>query len=524
MRLRRIRFVHLLTLFVSMAILTISVLQLLASYFEAKDSLSDTTFKLNFESALKMGVTMGSVFRSMENTLRGNADHIAEQAERDNDLQPHVDHFMESNNFFNGIVVVNKEGIVLATSENLAGLRGAEWTNEAARKALESRVPGISAPYRSGDGNFVVLMTYPVFDKNYGYIGFVGGTIHLSEPNVLKDIFGTISIGDSGTYFYVVDPSGTILYHPDPERLGDNVADNAVVQKLLKGQHGFEKVKNTQGDVFLAGYSSVAENGWGIVVQTPMEEIHGKARQVMLRELGYTLPFIVLLLLVTILLARKLAAPFSALAEMTEKLVAGGKADKGMEPAFLSFEANQLHRTVMLAMEQLQKRAERLLNESQTDPLTGLANRRTMDRWMAEWIGGQKPFSVVMLDIDHFKKVNDTYGHQTGDEVLRFLARNMLAYLRKDDCCCRYGGEEFAILLPETTAEEAFKIAERIRTNMETAISPTGGPITISCGVAAYPDDAETAQGLLEAADTALYEAKRAGRNRTVVFRKIGNP
>jgi len=195
-----------------------------------------------------------------------------------------------------------------------------------------------------------------------------------------------------------------------------------------------------------------------------------------------------------------------------------------MEPAFLSFEANQLHRTVMLAMEQLQKRAERLLNESQTDPLTGLANRRTMDRWMAEWIGGQKPFSVVMLDIDHFKKVNDTYGHQTGDEVLRFLARNMLAYLRKDDCCCRYGGEEFAILLPETTAEEAFKIAERIRTNMETAISPTGGPITISCGVAAYPDDAETAQGLLEAADTALYEAKRAGRNRTVVFRKIGNP
>jgi diguanylate cyclase (GGDEF)-like protein len=144
-----------------------------------------------------------------------------------------------------------------------------------------------------------------------------------------------------------------------------------------------------------------------------------------------------------------------------------------------------------------------------------------MDKWISEWICGQKPFSIVMLDIDRFKQVNDTFGHQIGDEVLRFLARNMLAQLRKGDCCCRYGGEEFAILLPDTSLEEAFNIAERVRRNVENTASPTGGPITISCGVAAYPDDAETAQALLEAADNALYKAKHAGRNRTMTFRQL---
>ncbi|OUM98316.1 MAG: hypothetical protein BAA02_00260 [Paenibacillaceae bacterium ZCTH02-B3] len=518
MRWHRIRFVHLLTLFVSTSILAMFVLQLMASYFETKESLYETTFKLNYESASKMGVTMGSVFRAMENTLRGNASHIAEQAERGGDPQPHVDHFMDSNNFFNGIMVVGAEGKVLAASENLAGLKGTGLTDEEARIALLSREPTLSAPYRSTDGNLMVLMTSPVFDAAGRYAGYVAGTIHLAEPNVLNDIFGAGAMSESGSYIYVVDPSGVILFHPDPARLGDSEAANSVVRKLMDGASGYEKVKNTRGKVFLAGYASVAENGWGIVVQTPVEEIHGKARRVLLREIGYSSPFFALLLLVTIWMAGKLAAPFSVLADTAERLVAGSRTEELPNPAFLSYEANQLHRTVMMAIGQLQKRAEHFLHESLTDPLTGLANRRTMESWMSERIRGRQPFSVILLDIDRFKRINDTFGHPLGDEVLRFLAGNMLVQVRKGDLCCRYGGEEFAILLPDTTAREAFGIAERIRMKMESAVSPTGEPVTISCGVAAYPDHAATARDLLENADLALYEAKRAGRNRTAIF------
>jgi diguanylate cyclase (GGDEF)-like protein len=522
MPVRRIRYVHLLTLFVSAAIIALSVLQLSASYFEAKGSLYETTFKLNYESAVKMSVTMGSLFRSMENALQGNAKHLAERAEAGGDLQFHVDHFMESNNFFNGLIVVDAEGNVLAASETLAGLKGTVLTDTTARKALETREPALSAPYRSTDGKLVVLMTYPIYDAEGRYNGYVGGTIHLTEQNVLNDIFGTGSVSELGSYSYVVDPSGTILYHPDPARLGDSEAVNAIVRKLMRGERGYAKVRNTRGKLFLAGYVGVAENGWGIVVQTPIEEIHSRARQVILKEIGYTLPFYALLLLVTIFMARKLSAPFSVLAKTAERLVAGYQTEEMKNPAFLSFEANQLHRTVMLAMDQLQKRAEHFLHESQTDPLTGLANRRTMNTWISEWMNEQKPFSLIMIDIDRFKSINDTYGHQTGDDVLRFFAGILRTQLRSGDCCCRYGGEEFAVLLPNTPVEGAFRIAERIRTKLESTAGPTGGPVTISCGVAAYPDDAETAQAVLEAADRALYAAKRAGRNRTVVYRQTG--
>jgi len=447
--------------------------------------------------------------------------HIAEQTLKDEDPQPHADHFMESNNFFNGLIVVDREGKVIAASDTLAGLKGTELMNETGRKALEARGPTLSAPYRSADGNPVVLMTYPIYDASGEYNGYIGGTIHLAEPNVLNDIFGTSpASGESGTYAYVVDPSGIILYHPDPGRLGDSEAANAVVQKLMRGQRGYEKVRNTRGKLYLAGFANVAENGWGIVVQTPVGEIHDQAYRVVFKEISYTLPFFALLLLVTFLMARRLAAPFSALAETADRLAAGYQAESGRKPAFLSREANQLHRTIMLAMDQLQKQAEHYLHESLTDPLTGLPNRRTMNMWISERTRGQYPFSIIMMDIDHFKRVNDTYGHQVGDEVLRHAARTMLSELRRGDCCCRYGGEEFAVLLPDTSIDDAFKIAERIRSKLEREISPTGSPVTISCGLAAWPDDADTAHALVEAADLALYEAKRAGRNRTAIYNR----
>lgn len=172
-------------------------------------------------------------------------------------------------------------------------------------------------------------------------------------------------------------------------------------------------------------------------------------------------------------------------------------------------------------MNQLQKRAEQFLSESQTDALTGLANRRTMDRWIQAWLKEGKPFSIISLDIDYFKQVNDTYGHQVGDQVLKYLAEVLLSNTRNGDFPCRYGGEEFCILLPNTSHQEAFIIAERIRTELQSKNSPSGKPITVSIGIAVYPNDAETAQQLLQRADQALYTAKHQGRNRTIVYDHI---
>ena len=151
-----------------------------------------------------------------------------------------------------------------------------------------------------------------------------------------------------------------------------------------------------------------------------------------------------------------------------------------------------------------------------TDGLTAIANRRTfestLEREIARAQRHAEPVSLVMVDIDHFKALNDSHGHQAGDDVLRNVAAALACECREFDLAARYGGEEFAIVLPGCTAEESLVIAERFRRVVSAA--PTVVPITASAGVATYPDHAKDADELVRVADEALYESKRAGRDR----------
>ncbi len=166
------------------------------------------------------------------------------------------------------------------------------------------------------------------------------------------------------------------------------------------------------------------------------------------------------------------------------------------------------------------KREKNLLKVSSiTDGLTGLYNRTYIDEQFRQFIKESsrygKPFSIAMFDLDHFKRVNDEYGHNTGDEVLRQVADTFHNLIRETDIAGRYGGEEFLILFPQTDHEEALVVTERIRINIE-RLEFEGGPerITVSAGVAQY--GGESAQELLNQADKNLYMAKQRGRNRIV--------
>lgn len=168
------------------------------------------------------------------------------------------------------------------------------------------------------------------------------------------------------------------------------------------------------------------------------------------------------------------------------------------------------------------QRLQRALQEQATrDPLTGLFNRRyldeTLEREIARAIREGYPVTVMMLDIDHFKRINDTYGHLAGDEMLRIAARLLLAHARQEDIVCRFGGEEFAIVLPKMPLETAEQRAELWRHEFEAERVVFGSFVlqaTISIGVAAFPGNGRTRDELIDAADHALYEAKSEGRNR----------
>ena len=182
-------------------------------------------------------------------------------------------------------------------------------------------------------------------------------------------------------------------------------------------------------------------------------------------------------------------------------------------------------RTSKLEITELQANLEAVRAESLTDPLTSLANRKyfdqTLERLLNESSGANPPTSLLMVDIDHFKSFNDKFGHLTGDQVLRLVGQCMKHNLKGQDIASRYGGEEFAVILPKTDARQAMTVAEHIRQAVMTkellkrSTGETLGKVTISIGVASQrPDD--TVQSIIERADACLYAAKHAGRNKAV--------
>lgn len=172
---------------------------------------------------------------------------------------------------------------------------------------------------------------------------------------------------------------------------------------------------------------------------------------------------------------------------------------------------------------ELRRNLDDLTREAMTDSLTGLANRKAFDVHVQESIElfktTEATFVLMLLDIDHFKKFNDSFGHQVGDQVLRLVARTLTDNVKGRDIAARYGGEEFAILLPDTPVSAGIRVAEGLRKSVESkevvnkVTQQNMGRITLSVGIAEY-SPGENLSALIARADAALYEAKKAGRNR----------
>ncbi len=174
-------------------------------------------------------------------------------------------------------------------------------------------------------------------------------------------------------------------------------------------------------------------------------------------------------------------------------------------------------------MERLRKELDDARREASTDPLTGLLNRRAFTTVLSNAIAkaqaDKRPLCLLMVDLDHFKAINDRYGHLVGDKVLRFLGQLLQQLVKGQDKLCRFGGEEFAILLPDTSLQGAIRVAENIRSHLngsQLCLVESGKPLgtlSASFGVACYREG-DSIDDLIQRADMALYQAKRLGRNR----------
>jgi diguanylate cyclase (GGDEF)-like protein len=176
----------------------------------------------------------------------------------------------------------------------------------------------------------------------------------------------------------------------------------------------------------------------------------------------------------------------------------------------------------------LQQREQRLQEQAISDSLTGLYNRRYLNEFLPRELArsgrNAMPVAVMLIDLDHFKRINDSFGHEAGDIVLAAVGNLLKGKVRGSDIACRYGGEEFALILPETGAEPAARRAESIRVAIAALELRHAGELleklTAAFGIALFPDHARDTDDLLRVADVALYSAKGAGRNRVVIGRR----
>ncbi|HEY7512929.1 MAG TPA: GGDEF domain-containing protein, partial [Vicinamibacteria bacterium] len=252
-----------------------------------------------------------------------------------------------------------------------------------------------------------------------------------------------------------------------------------------------------------------------------IEELEAKTAFASIRELRTAILLIALLgaLLVTGLgyaLVVRLVRPVEALIDGARAVSAGDyahvvKISSRDELGYLGSVFNEMTQA-------LQATHVHLEQMTRTDQLTGLYNRRHLDAALDAEVERARrdrtPLAVLMLDVDHFKKFNDRFGHPEGDILLKAIADLLREQLRPTDTVARYGGEEFTVLLPRSPRTEAVRIAERLRRRLAELSGPQGATTTGSFGLAVWPEDGATGAELIAAADAALYEAKRLGRNR----------
>lgn len=485
---------------------------LYASYKVQREILLHNTLEANHVYALKLAQITNAYIESSKRVLEAASHEIGKTGRDSAAAQDELGRVARMTHNFNSLFFTNASGRVMAALPLADKLAGTNVQSRYSLEALKLRQPLISRPFLAPADRWLILVSQPVFQPNGAYAGFIGGTIYLHSPNALQRVLGEHYYRD-GSYIYVVDRDGLLIYHPDKKRIGTSNLNNPAVQQVVHGRSGAIRLSNTRQIDMLAGYAPVAATGWGIVVQRPTQAATAALYDLFWRTLYYSLPITLLSLLAIWWLATLISRPLRELAEVAVHLDDRPSFDRIHLINGWYIEVSLIRKALLTGYSAVSTRMSRLHRQAETDPLTSLTNRRGLESALAALKQAGNPLAAVMFDIDHFKAINDTHGHVAGDEALVTVASIARKTARESDVVARMGGEEFVVLMPGSALDSALAFAERLREEIGRARITQDGQVTVSLGVALYPLHTQDIDTLLPLADTALYQAKNAGRN-----------
>ena len=416
------------------------------------------------------------------------------------------------------LLVVTTDARIVGSSERTPGrlhFRG-DWLQPA-----RTGDPVLGDPYRRDSASDIAMeVAVPILGPSGHFLGVLAARLNFSGA---RQSLSELAAGRQ-TRLLVLDHLGHVIVFSGR----GTVTLTEAARHRLEGQEGTPVTYDDPDGTGLVGaLAPIHRTNWSAVADMPQATAFAQ-----IRRLRNTTILLVLVLLVVVgslayALGNLIVRPLGRLSRAATR-VAGGDLEVWV-PSIGGGELSQLTDVFNDMVRRLREGREELERLSVTDPLTGLANRRRLmaelEREVLRSGRLERPCAVMMLDVDHFKHFNDTYGHPAGDEVLRRLADVLRRTVREVDTPARYGGEEFMVILPETPHAQAAAIAERIRARVaDERFAPAGdgeqAGVTISIGLAGFPGDGTSPEALIEAADDALYRAKEGGRNRVVAARK----
>lgn len=383
-------------------------------------------------------------------------------------------------------------------------------------KSFESSRRLVGEPYWDEKvKQIVVVLGVPVQRGNARVSGALVARANFASLAQALRSFDTRLVG----HVYLATERGMLIANSSNSPVGPQTKALApeIANQLLAAEGRLVEHRGDKGVQVVGNAQRLTQAPWFAAADMSAADAYRQAAR--LRNLAFVVIGIVLVViaLVAYWLASLVARPLGRLTGAAAK-VAAGDLSVGL-PAGGRGEVGYLTQVFNTMVENLRHSREELERLSKTDSLTGLGNRRHLMSLLPQEIErsrrSDQPFSILMLDVDHFKKYNDDYGHQAGDEVLVRVGTVLRNAIRPYDCAARYGGEEFLVVLSGVSLDDARECGERIRKRVR-AEEIGGGPMTVSIGIAEFPSHGDTGDAIIGQADAALFRAKRAGRDRVV--------
>jgi len=450
-----------------------------------------------FASSYEVSENLDRASQSGSKTARRLNDYLNSVRERFTDYEE--------------LVAVDRDGHVVASSAAQARpiTLPSTWQHD-----MRAGNPSVGDPYwDEARKKVLVVATVPIRHASGRMLGALAARVNLRSVDDMLKRFSPEPAGQS----YLITAEGNVI---TSSSLGSatpmtNALPTATAQELVRKEATTTEYRSFNRASVVGTLREVPRLNWSVVAEVPTAEAYRQVRQLRNETALIVLTLLAGVGLIAYFLGLLIVRPLNRLTRGAA-LVAAGDLDVdlpvtgGGEVGYLT----EVFNNMVARLRESRKELERL---SVTDALTKLYNRRYLHQTLTEelqrCVRHKRALAVVMVDVDHFKRFNDTYGHLAGDSVLARVAAILQEATRDVDCAARYGGEEFVLLLTETGLDGAIEVTERIRARLAKE-DFQGGKVTLSIGVAEFPTHGDTPEGLIGSADAALYKAKQDGRDR----------